>query len=103
VATGIAVLVALRRRRELLAPRHLREIDLVRARLAGSGEPAETSLGLTLSRHGLPDGRLDWVLSSDRPDWSTARARRIADLLWPGAELVEGRLRGVVHLVEIVR
>jgi hypothetical protein len=100
VVAGTAVLVALRRRRELFAPPHLRELDLACAEAARSGEGVETSLGVSVSRHALPDGRVDWVLASAHPRWSTASARRLADLMWPSYELVEGRLGGFVHVVE---
>jgi hypothetical protein len=96
---GVAVLVVRRHRRELFAPPHLRELDQTCSTAAHTRERAETSLGVAVSRHGLPDGRIDWVLSSKRPGWSTEAARRLAELMWSQYELVEGRIPGVTHIV----
>jgi hypothetical protein len=95
-----AMLTARRRHRELLAPFHLHELDRACDAAMRSGVRAETSLGVAVSRHVLPDGRIDWILSSTHPRWSHARARRLADLMWSTHELVEGRLAGTVHLIE---
>lgn len=94
-----AVLVARRRRRELFEPPHLRELDRSCAAAAHSQGRAETSLGVAVSRFQMPDGRVDWVLSSSHPRWSIAAARRLAALMWPAFELVEARTPGVVHVV----
>lgn len=83
----------------LVALAHVHELDRTCA-AAGSDARAATSLGVAVSRHALPDGRIDWVLSSEHPDWSTARAARLAHLLWARYELVPGRLAGVVHVIE---
>jgi hypothetical protein len=99
LAIGVAVLAARARRRELFAPPHLRELDRACAAAARSSERAETSLGVAISRHELPDGRIDWVLSSSHPRWSMEAARRLAGLMWPRYELVEGRIPGVAHVV----
>lgn len=96
---GIAALVARRHRRELFAPPHLHELDQTCSAAAHTRGRAETSRGVAVSRHGLPDGRVDWVLSSNRPGWSTEAARRLADLMWPSYELVEGRIPGVIHII----
>jgi len=47
----------------------------------------------------LPDGRADWILSSEHPAWSAAVARRIAEQLWRAPEVVGGRTMGVVHVI----
>ncbi len=96
------VVLALRHhQRELWQPPHLRELDRLCIELlaAGSDERRETSLGVAVSCHLLPDGRTDWVLSSEHPAWSPAIARRIADALWSSHELVPGRLPGVAHVI----
>ena len=94
-----ALLVARREARALLAPPHLHELDQRCHDATRSQARAETSLGVSVSRHDLPDGRIDWVLSCDRPTWSPAAAHRLADLLWPHHALVAGRLPGVVHVL----
>ncbi|HEX8113455.1 MAG TPA: hypothetical protein VF516_37250, partial [Kofleriaceae bacterium] len=63
------------------------------------GERRETSLDVAVSCHALPDGRVDWVLSSSHAAWSVGTVRRLADALWPGAEVVAGRTPGVVHVI----
>lgn len=98
LAAATVVLIATRRRRELWSAAHLHELDLVMA-AAREGATAETSLGVAVSRHGLDDGRIDWVLSSRHPAWSAHAARRIAAALWPSFELIEGRTLGVVHVI----
>jgi len=99
LALGLAtsILVARRHARALLALPHLHELD--RCCRAATQARAETSLGVRVSRHDLPDGRVDWVLSSERPGWSPAAARRLAGLLWARHELVAGRLPGVLHVI----
>jgi hypothetical protein len=94
-----ATLVARRRRRELFEPPHLRELDRSCAAAAHNQARAETSLGVAVSRVQMPDGRIDWVLSSSHPRWSTAAARRLAALMWPAFELVEARTPGVMHVI----
>jgi hypothetical protein len=98
VAIGAVLVMLTRRRRELLIPPHLREIDLI-LEAATDGTRRETSRGLALSRHPLPDGRIDWVLSSTHPHWSEATCRRIAHALWPTWQLVVGKTPGVMHVV----
>jgi len=100
LVAGAMMLVARRRHRELFEPPHLRELDRACDVAVRTGERAETSLGLAVSRHPLPDGRVDWVLSSAHPRWSVASARRLADLMWPRYQLVEGRVAGIAHVVE---
>jgi prolipoprotein diacylglyceryltransferase len=99
IVAALAVLVALRPRRELLLPPHLRELDRAMS-AADDGNKHATSLGLAVSRHALPDGRIDWILSSEHPAWSVARAQELAGLMWSApCELVAGRTPGVVHVV----
>lgn len=100
LVVGAAVLVARRRHRELFEPPHLHELERACDAAGRAGERAETSLGVAVSRHGLPDGRVDWILSSKHPRWSASSARRLADLMWPRYELVEGRTAGLVHVIE---
>jgi Prolipoprotein diacylglyceryl transferase len=102
VVGASVVLVRVRVRRELHLPQHLREIDRVCEEV--SADPAharrETSLGVGISSHVLPDGRVDWIMSSTtHPSWSAATARRIANALWLDTEIVEGRTAGVIHIV----
>jgi hypothetical protein len=100
-ALGIAatVLVATRARRELLQPGHLRELDRAAAAAIRDGAKHETSLGVAITLHRLPDGRADWILSATHPRWSNDVARRLADALWPEFEVVEGRLAPIVHVI----
>lgn len=93
-------LVVTRRRRELFAPSHLAELDRTCAETSRTRQPAVTSLGVSISRYGLPDGRVDWVMSSTRVDWSVATARPLAELMWHRFEIFEGRIPGIVHVVE---
>jgi hypothetical protein len=91
-------LVLLRHRRELLLPPHLFELDRMLL-AADDGGRHETSLGVAISRHVLPDGRIDWILSSEHQCWSETTARRLAYRLWPSFELVPGRTAGVIHVL----
>lgn len=100
LVASAAILVARRRHRELLLPPHLHELARACDVATHTGSRAETSLGIAVSRHGMPDSRVDWVLSSTHPCWSLTRARRLADLMWSRHELVEGRLAGTVHVIE---
>ncbi|HEV7556372.1 MAG TPA: prolipoprotein diacylglyceryl transferase family protein [Kofleriaceae bacterium] len=93
------VLVLRRNHRELFAAPHLAELD----RACRNTERSETSLGVSISRHDLPDGRIDWVLSSTHPAWSPASVRRLADLMWERYELVDGRTPGLVHIIEAAK
>jgi prolipoprotein diacylglyceryltransferase len=95
VAPSAAWIAMSRKRCELAAPSHLRELD----RLCVGASGGESTLGLMVSCHQLPDGRSDWVLSSTHPAWSEATANRIAALLWPRHELVAGRTPGVIHVL----
>ena len=92
IVVGAAAWIA-KRRNELAAPPHLRELD----RLCAA--PGESTLGIMVSCHKLPDGRSDYVLSSKHPGWSEATAHRIAALLWTQHELVAGRTPGVIHII----
>lgn len=103
LVAGAAVLAFRRRRRELFEPPHLHELGRACDDVARTGERSQTSLGVAVSRHALPDGRIDWVLSSSHPRWSVATARRLADSLWQRYDLVEGRTAGIVHVVEPAR
>jgi hypothetical protein len=91
-------LVRLRHRRELLLPPHLFELDRMLTGMA-DGERHETSLGVAVSRHVLPDGRIDWILSSSHRSWSEVTARRLAHRLWASCELVPGQAAGVIHVL----
>jgi hypothetical protein len=99
LTAAAAALIALRGRRALHEPPHLHELD--RACLAAQADGArhDTSLGVAVSVHALPDGRRDFVLSSTDPRWSLAAARHLADALWTDHEVHEGRLPGVVHVI----
>ncbi len=101
LVAAAGVLVVQRRTRELALPPHLHELDTVCD--AVLADPAhgrrDTKLGVAASCHALPDGRLDWVLSSTHAAWSAATARTIAAALWPGAEVIEGRTPGVIHVL----
>jgi len=101
VVAAAAVLVVRRRARELLAPPHLHELDSLCDRILADPAHArrDTRLGVGASLHVLPDGRLDWVLSATHPRWSTSTARQLSASLWREAEIVEGRVPGVVHVV----
>jgi Prolipoprotein diacylglyceryl transferase len=101
LALALVVLAARHAHRAPFLPPHLREIDrLCTDMLANLGAGhRETSLGVSLSCHRLPDGRLDWIVSSKTAWWSTAAARRLAGDLWSGFELVEGRVPGLVHVI----
>ena len=98
LAVGAGVLIALRRQREILLPPHLLEIDRA-LRLASDGENHETSLGIRVSRHLLPDGRTDWILSSTHRCWSEAIVCRLAHRLWLSCEIIPGRTAGVFHVL----
>jgi hypothetical protein len=102
VLVGSVVLVRSPAKRELLMPQHLREIDRVCEEVFTDPGHArrETSFGVGISSHALPDGRIDWIMSSTtHPHWSAAMARRIADALWRENEVIEGHPAGVVHIV----
>jgi prolipoprotein diacylglyceryltransferase len=99
IVCALGVLVATQRRRELLLPPHLRELDRAMA-AADDGNKHTTSHGMAVSRHALPDGRIDWILSSEHPAWSLACARSLAHRMWrDSCELVAGRTPGVVHVL----
>ena len=101
LAGGATALIVSRRRRELLLPGHLYELDLLCSAVLADPARARrnTRLGVGVSCHEVPDGRLDWVLSSTHSAWSAVTARTIAAALWPGAEVIAGRTPGVVHVV----
>lgn len=99
LAIGLAAVIARRRHRELVLPPHLRELGRAGDEARSRGERRETSLGVAVSCHTLPDGRVDWVLSSSHAAWSVDTVRRLADALWPGAKVVVGRTPGVVHVI----
>ncbi len=102
LVVGVAVLASRNKRRALTLSPHLVEIDRAcKALLAArSEERRETSLGICISCHTLPDGRRDWVLSANHPAWSMAVARRLAADLWATSQFVEGRIAGVAHVIE---
>lgn len=99
---GLAALAARRNRVDLTDVFHLIELDrlCVSLRASQTDDRRETSRGVFVSCHVLPDGRIDWVLSSDRSGWSMTAARTVAAKLWPDSEFVEGRLAGVAHVIE---
>lgn len=101
VAVYAPRLVAHRKRRALWLPPHLAEIDrLCAAALADPvGGSFVSHLGVEVSCARLPDGRIDWILSSQHATWSPATAARMAALLWIDAEVVRGRTRGIVHVI----
>lgn len=91
-------MIATRRRRERFSPRHLRDLD--RALVAAmDGARHETSCGVAVSRHILPDGRVDWILSAAEPPMTEAVVRRLAHELWEASELIPGKTPGVFHVV----
>lgn len=102
-AAGLALagcaLIALRHRRALLQPSHLHELDRACRTALADGQRHQTSLGVAVTVHALPDGRRDWVLSSDHPHWSLPTARRLATALWTDHELVAGRVTTAVHVL----
>jgi len=100
LAIGATSIFVTRQRRELLLPPHLRELDRAMA-AAGDGARHETS-HLAVSRHPLPDGRIDWVLSSTHPSWNEATCRRLGHAMWPEWvtwRLVTGKTAGVMHVL----
>lgn len=100
LVAAAAVLIARRRRGELFAPPHLRELDRVcDAVLADPAHARRETRLVAVSCHPLGGGRLDWVMSSSHPSWSAGAARRLGAALWRDAEVVEGRTPGVMHVV----
>lgn len=99
LALAIVVLVAMRGRRALVQPIHIRELDRAASAAIADGQRHETSLGIAISHSALPGGRHDWILSSAHPRWSSEIAKRLAHQLWPAFELVEGRLASVIHVI----
>ena len=93
--------VAVHRRAALLELRHVRALDEVCAQVLADPDHArrETTRGIAVSCHSLPDGRLDWVWSSAHPTWSVEIAAALAGRLWTDAEVIAGRTPGVVHVV----
>lgn len=100
LVAAAAVLIARRRRDELFAPPHLRELGRICDAVLADPAHARRETGLVaVSCHPLGDGRLDWVMSSSHPRWSAGAARRLGEALWRDAEVVEGRTPGVMHVV----
>lgn len=101
-AAAAVPLVARARRRALCLPPHLHELDRLAREVLADPQHArrDSRLGVGISYHLLGDGRRDWILSSTHPAWSPATAQRLADALWPGAELVAGRTPGITHVIE---
>lgn len=102
LVAGIAILASRHKQRELTQAHHLLEIDRACSEVlaSNSADRRETSLGISISCHQLPDGRRDWVLSGSHPAWSMIVARRIATNLWATFDFVEGRIAGVAHVIE---
>lgn len=101
LAVATAVLVRRADRRELFLSPHLHELDAVCNRVLADPAHArrETSRGVALSCYAMPDGRLDWVMSSNHRAWSVAAGRRLAIALWREHEVVEGRAPGIIHVI----
>lgn len=91
-------LVVRRAPRALILPAHVRELEHATAATV-DGQRHVTSLGVAVSRHPLPDGRTDFVLSSAAPHWSPLLARQLAALVWIDHELVAGQAAPVVHVI----
>jgi hypothetical protein len=88
-----------RRHRELVLPPHLHELSHVATRPAAGASAARPRSASRSAVTPSPTGRIDWVLSSSHAAWSTDTVRRLADALWPGAEVVAGRTPGVAHVI----
>ena len=101
VAIASLWIALVRKRRELEAPPHIREVDRLCSAAVANGERRESTLGLMVRCHRLPDGRNDWVMSSPYPSWSEATANRIATMLWKEHEIVAGRTPGVIHVLTL--
>jgi len=101
LAAAALALATTRRRRELVEPYHVRELDSLSAEVAADPSHARrtSSLGVTVSCHVLPDNRLDWVWSSAHPAWSFDIAQQLAGFLWPHASVIPGRAPSLVHVV----
>jgi hypothetical protein len=102
VAAGAAWLVARRRARELVQPPHLHELDGIAHAVLRDPQHArrDSSLGVGISCRYLPDGRIDWILSSSHRAWTPASIAAITDALWPAAERVAGHSPGVMHVLD---
>jgi len=101
LAAATTILAERARHRELFQPSHLRELDGCCLEALGDLRHARraTSLGVDLSCHALPNGRIDWVMSSAHSAWSIQAAGRIARALWRDHEVIAGRSSGVIHVV----
>jgi hypothetical protein len=101
VIVGALWLIKRRTRRAPFLSSHLYELDRAcrAVQTAGDGARRETSLGVAVSVHALPDGRTDWILSATQPWWSIDAARRLAASLWSELELVPGRAGSIVHVL----
>ena len=101
LSAGAAAVITTRRWRELLEPAHVRDLDDVCMTILADPQRGrrQTTLGVAVSCHELPDGRLDWVWSSSHVAWSPIVATALARALWPTAEIVAGRTPGIVHVV----
>lgn len=102
-ATGI--LVASRTKRDLFAARHVQELDVLSNRLMHepAGTRLTTSRDVQISHAVLPDGRSDWLLSSDHRAWTPDVASELARELFPEALLIPGRTAGLLHVIVLVR
>ena len=102
IAAATFAVATTRRRRELAEPSHAHELETLCAEVRADPfhTRRETTLGLAVSCHVLPDNRLDWILSSAHPAWSLEMAKRLSGLLWPLAAIVPGRTGSVVHIID---
>lgn len=98
LAIAAGIVIRRRRTRELFLPPHLRELERMMQQ-AYDGTRHETTLNVAVSRHALPDGRIDYVLSSTNPQWSEATCRALARLMWSEWQLVVGKTPGVMHVI----
>jgi hypothetical protein len=97
--TAVVWLVMRRAQRAPFLAPHLVELERALRAAGSDGARHETSLGVAVSTHTLPDGRTDCVWSASQPWWSIDAARRIAEALWPTLELVPGRHETLVHVI----
>jgi hypothetical protein len=98
-ATGI--LVGLRTKRDLFTAHHVQELDAISKRLlhAPAGTRLTTSRAVQISYSVLPDGRSDWLLSSESRAWTPDVASGLAHELFPEAQLILGRTAGLLHVI----
>ncbi|HSR98640.1 MAG TPA: prolipoprotein diacylglyceryl transferase family protein [Kofleriaceae bacterium] len=84
-------------RHVLLRAGHIHELEALQRQL-GVAMSGRTSEGLAVTRHILPDGRTDFVWSREA-GLPVEDARRLALAIDPCAEIVTGRVAGLIHVV----